>query len=212
MALGQREGLDLRVSAQPWGARLEGEPTATFAGLGPEVWIVEMPGPTIEERLRRQGHTVRIIDHHWYWQQDGSVLDRRHALSSLEQVAQLLHVSLSPWEKAIALNDRGYIWAMLDGEVPYDLAMELRRQERNGHAGLDSPPEWQRLACVAGGEIWWGSGSHAALLDRLSHMDEQEWRAWLGRGRQRAAREPLRMLLDDTLKNGSASTLTGYGE
>lgn len=54
-----------------------------------------------------------IIDHHLYKNKD-EVLDRRAYLSSLEQFAQLVGYTLNRFEKALALNDRGYIGLLKD--------------------------------------------------------------------------------------------------
>lgn len=98
---------DIRRSQQPWGARLDLEPVSTFIDLKQTVVIVEMPSPHKEEELRQLNHSVIIIDHHSYGD-----LDRNHSLCSLEQMAQLLGVSLTPWLQALAMNDRSYIYGL----------------------------------------------------------------------------------------------------
>jgi hypothetical protein len=107
--------LDIRRSKQPWGARLDLEPASTFIDLKPTVVIVEMPSPHKEEELRKLNHSVIIIDHHSYGD-----LDRNHSLCSLEQMAELLGVSLTPWLQALAINDRAYIYGL--SQAGYSLA------------------------------------------------------------------------------------------
>jgi hypothetical protein len=204
-------GLDLRVSAQGWGARLEAEPASNLADPGSELWIVEIPGPAVEMRLREAGHELRVIDHHWYWREGEGPLDRRHPLSSLEQLAELLGLELDERQRAVALNDRGYLWALLDGGIEYRLAAEIRRGDRELRGAGDSPAAWSPAPAPAAWEFWVGSGPHAALLDGLDWPDEAGWARWLGRGREYAASRPLRILLDQELKNGPVSALTGYG-
>ena len=53
-----------------------------------------------------------VIDHHVYVRDDGTLLNRTHDLSSLEQAALLLGIPLSPVQHWIAANDRGY-WGAL---------------------------------------------------------------------------------------------------
>jgi len=98
---------DIRRSKQPWGARLDLEPAATFIDLKPTVVIVEMPSPQKEEELKKLNHSLIIIDHHSYGD-----LERNHPLCSLEQIAELLGVSLTPWLQALAINDRSYIYGL----------------------------------------------------------------------------------------------------
>jgi len=112
---------DIRRSQQPWGARLDLEPASTFMDLKPTVVIVEMPSPQKEEALRKLNHTVIIIDHHSYGD-----LDRNHALCSLEQMAQLLGVSLTPWLQALAINDRSYIYGLLQAGYSLDTIKKVR--------------------------------------------------------------------------------------
>jgi hypothetical protein len=104
-------GMDVRVSEQGWGARLGMEPPEVFQNLKENLIVVEMPDPDREEMLRKIGCNVIWIDHHTYLHK-GQRLDRSHRLSSLEQFADLVGYALSEKERLIALNDRGYIWAM----------------------------------------------------------------------------------------------------
>lgn len=104
-------GMDVRVSEQGWGARLGLEPSDVFHNLKDNLIVVEMPDPDREKMLRKIGCNVIWIDHHTYLHK-GQHLDRSHGLSSLEQFADLVGYVLSDREKLIALNDRGYIWAM----------------------------------------------------------------------------------------------------
>ena len=104
-------GMDVRVSEQGWGARLGMEPPEVFHNLKENLIVVEMPDPDREEMLRKIGCNVIWIDHHTYLHK-GQRLDRSHGLSSLEQFADIVGYALSDRKRLIALNDRGYIWAM----------------------------------------------------------------------------------------------------
>ena len=124
---------DIRISAQPFGARLENEPAETFRDLAPEVWIVEIPGPAMEKRLREQNLKVVVIDHHEY-----KDLNRYRDKSSLEQFADLcgrhltrirnttLEQKLTREQKLIAVNDRDYIWGMIDEGASLEQIREIR--------------------------------------------------------------------------------------
>jgi hypothetical protein len=52
--------------------------------------LVEMPLTVLESRLRARGHRVHVVDHHLYSPPGAASIDRRHPLSSLEQVVDLL--------------------------------------------------------------------------------------------------------------------------
>ena len=124
---------DIRLSAQPFGARLENEPAETFRDLAPEVSIVEIPGPAMEKRLREQDLKVVVIDHHEY-----KDLNRYRDKSSLEQFADLcgrhltrirktpLEQKLTREQKLIAVNDRDYIWGMIDEGASLEQIREIR--------------------------------------------------------------------------------------
>jgi len=135
--IAKRRGLDLRVSPQPWGATLDKEPARTFKKLKKYVAIVEIPHPPSEARLRKLGHRLIIIDHHKY--ADG--LGRYQRVSSLEQFAKLIRHKLNRFEKGMAINDRAWIYGLLDaGYKPkevkaireYDLAAQgLDKREKS---------------------------------------------------------------------------------
>lgn len=116
-------GFDVRVSQQPWGARLEREPDSTFRKLKQHVVLVEIPGPDREEELNKS-HWVIIIDHHAYGD-----LDRSHPKSALEQFAALIGYTLNRWEMGVALNDRGYIPALLDAGYSEKEIEAIRRYD-----------------------------------------------------------------------------------
>lgn len=119
------KGIDVRVSPQPWGARLGRESEATFADLKAWVVVVEMPDPDREEALRQAGHKVVVLDHHAYGE-----LDRRQPHSSLEQLCDLVGHEMDDRLWRIALNDREFIPGLARLGIPYDQMEELRREER----------------------------------------------------------------------------------
>ena len=117
--LAKKIGLDVRVSNQPWGARLDKE-----LKLNPDiltkarknVWIFEMPSKELEAKLKKQGMNIEIIDHHQYQNED-----RSQKLSSLEQFLKKVKLTDSQLQKlgfdahfvhGVAINDRDYIYGL----------------------------------------------------------------------------------------------------
>lgn len=122
----QSLGVDLRISSQPWGATLDREPPDNLASLKPSVIIVEMPSTELEDKLSKAGHQVFAVDHHFY---PASGLDRRQSVSSLEQVAALFQYPLTRWETGIAINDRDYIFGLLDAGYEMNEILTIRRYD-----------------------------------------------------------------------------------
>lgn len=113
------------VSGQDWGAtwaNLEAhihEALNAFRRDHPDAELIgiELAGPN--------SYGARNIDHHLY-----SDEDRRHPLSSLEQVAIELGVTLTHRQRLVAANDRSYIPAMVaESATPEEIA-DVRRQDR----------------------------------------------------------------------------------
>lgn len=103
------KGCQVVAFAKAWGTRVDlADERLDPARLPPTVILVELAEPALEERLRAAGKIVHVVDHHLYVR-DGRVLDRRHPRSSLEQVAALLGVTLTPEQRRIGINDRDYI-------------------------------------------------------------------------------------------------------
>lgn len=115
---------DIRISPQKWGASLKNEPPENLANLKENIWIVEIPGIEIETRLRYAGHRVVIFDHHQY-----PGLNRSNEQSSLEQFADTCRCDLTPEEKRIAINDKGYVWGLAEAEVPYTEVQKIRKMD-----------------------------------------------------------------------------------
>lgn len=119
--LASAAGIPLLVSAQPHGARLEKEPRLLerIRETNPrarEVFIVEIPGEQEEERLRAEGFSVHIIDHHRY-----DSLDRMKETSSLEQFLaafaftddKITSLGFEPGlVRGVGMIDRGFLWAL----------------------------------------------------------------------------------------------------
>ncbi|MSU56208.1 MAG: hypothetical protein EXS51_02785 [Candidatus Taylorbacteria bacterium] len=107
------------VSQQRWGARwenLEPEVVSEVETLLAQNPNVEVVGVEIAGAPRWDG---RNIDHHRW-----SDSDRSHESSSLEQVADLLGVTLSRYLRQVAENDKGWIPALVKagataGEIGY---------------------------------------------------------------------------------------------
>lgn len=125
--LADKMGLPVIASKQLHGASLDkghDYVAAVKEGGYTRVIIVEMPGETSEEQLRKMGVQVDIIDHHHY-----TGLDRAHGpdgkilMSSLEQFLAMFKITdrqLKSWGfdpllvRGIGIQDRGYIWALQD--------------------------------------------------------------------------------------------------
>jgi hypothetical protein len=131
------------ISRQPWGAswdRLEpdvSEELASWRKKHPEgsIYGVELKGSNPYEAID--------IDHHRY-----SGDDRSHPLSSLEQGAAILGVDLDRRQTLAALNDRGYIPAMLAAGASPEEIDEIRRQDRQAQ-GLTEGDERRARADIA---------------------------------------------------------------
>ncbi|MFM2043791.1 MAG: hypothetical protein RLY86_2367 [Pseudomonadota bacterium] len=112
-------GVDAWKVRRDWGTAGAFQP-GTLDDLAPTVILVEMPDPELEERLRASGRRVHVVDHHLYAGSGrAAALDRRHPLSSIEQVAELLasgaglnKVALDPAQHLVSANDRGF-WPLL---------------------------------------------------------------------------------------------------
>ena len=120
--IARRLSFDVRISKQGWGAALSKDPVETFADLKKNVLVIEMPGVQKEKELKDKGHSLFVIDHHKY--QD---IDRSFSVSSLEQCACLISYSLSRWEMGIALNDRGYIYALKEKSYSEEEIFKIRQ-------------------------------------------------------------------------------------
>ena len=129
LTIAKRLSIDVRISKQGWGARLDKEPKENLHHLKKVLFIVEMPSPEFEEKLRQDGHILEIIDHHAMYN-----LDRTNKLSSLEQFAELVGYQLSRFEKAVALNDRGYIYAMRDAGYTLEEIKKVRAYDLQAQA------------------------------------------------------------------------------
>lgn len=88
--LAKHMSMSVLSSKQFHGAKLEKEEGIVdkVSDVGkPEVWIVEIPGPEIEQELRKRGFEVHLIDHHTYGELDRVTDSASHERkrSSLEQ-------------------------------------------------------------------------------------------------------------------------------
>lgn len=116
--------VDIRISGQSWGAVLDKEPEENLRDLKKTVVVVEMPSPVQEEKLRNKGHEVYVVDHHYYGKLQ---LDRRKPASSLEQVAEILGHRLNRWETGVAINDRSYIYGLIDAGYSEEEILAIRK-------------------------------------------------------------------------------------
>ncbi len=98
LALAEKAGIAIIRSEQPHGAKLELEPDldSKLISFGKsEIWIVETPGIEKEEKLRKRGFIVKIIDHHTYNDIDRLIdpITNTRKPSSLEQFITLANIS-----------------------------------------------------------------------------------------------------------------------
>jgi O-acetyl-ADP-ribose deacetylase (regulator of RNase III) len=116
------EAPHFQQSAQGWGATLANEPLdqAKLSGVK-RVVVFEIPGLEVEEKLRKQGLEVVVVDHHAY-----KDIDRRRQESSLEQLMSLINWPMSRVDEALAVNDRGYIPGLKKMGLSEDEIREIR--------------------------------------------------------------------------------------
>ncbi len=126
-------GLDVRVSNQSWGARLDKELEQNpeiLSRTKKNVWVFEMPSKELEEKLKKEGVNIEIIDHHSYEEDD-----RSKEKSSLEQFLEMLHLNDEQIRKlgfdprfvhGIAINDRDYIYGLRDAGYSRDEIEKIR--------------------------------------------------------------------------------------
>jgi len=150
--LAKAMGLQVIRSSQPHGATLEREPDLVPLirdGGWKRAVIVETPGPKVEEKLRKLGVEVVILDHHHY-----TGLNRAHDAkgrplpSSLEQFLKLFRITdallrsfgyAPKIARGIGVMDRGFVWALKeDGYRPkeIDAVLALRRKLLADHGML----------------------------------------------------------------------------
>jgi hypothetical protein len=103
--IAEKMGMSLISSKQAHGAKLDREEhilDRVAESKKSEVWIVEIPGPEIEQVMKEHGLTVHIIDHHAYGKLDRATDQETRQLknSSLEQFideAQVTDEELRAW-------------------------------------------------------------------------------------------------------------------
>jgi hypothetical protein len=116
------------ITGQHWGAtwdalepeiqrRLDGSPNNVA------VYGIELGGPNRYNAIN--------IDHHKYKDED-----RSNPLSSLEQIAAILGVSLNRWQRLVAANDKAWIPGLLAEGASADEIEAIREQDRLAQ-GLD---------------------------------------------------------------------------
>lgn len=157
------------ITRQPWGASwqgLEEEVVAEVKQLLAQNPGAEIIGIELGGEARWNG---RNIDHHFYKDDD-----RSNTLSSLEQVAQLLGITLNRHQQLVSANDRGYIPAMVRELNATAGEIEIIRQQDRCAQGVDPDDEAQAVEDIENAE-WHGrkvlircpKGSTSAHTDRL---------------------------------------------
>jgi len=134
---------DIRISSQAWGARLDKENSDRLLNLRKTVVVVEMPSPELENSLKAQGHTVILIDHHDY-----EALQRSNAKSSIEQISDLLHQPLSRFQRGVAINDRAYIYGLLEADYSSEEVVRIREYDLASQGLTTQELALNRRACA----------------------------------------------------------------
>lgn len=129
--LGRERGHRVIDWGMDWGGRLD-PLDSRLQDLDPGVILVEIPHPAFEAFLRNSGKVVHVVDHHISLAADGSLIDRRHPRSSLEQVSALLGAGpLDKEQRQVSANDCGYIPALTAMNLDEEKIRALRNEELN---------------------------------------------------------------------------------
>ena len=125
-------GWNYLVTGQQWGASWDGLEddikNDINSGKYQIIYGIELQGSLVNKSIQlRLGKVWDIIniDHHKYENDD-----RTNKLSSLEQVAKIINVELTDYQKAVSDNDKGYIDLMLENGYTWDTINEVRLQDR----------------------------------------------------------------------------------
>lgn len=161
-------GIELLISAQPHGARLEHEDNLEerlSQTLKSDVVVVEMPGPEEEARLRKIGFNIMVIDHHRYDDVDRMTDPQTSEPlpSSLEQFLIAFDVTDGEIKAAgfaprlvrgVGSMDRGFLWALeRDGYSQTEIRDVSRYvRELSRRARGDEKTELNEKAAVAAWE------------------------------------------------------------
>lgn len=172
--LARKLKVPLLISRQPHGARLENEPDvlARVAEAGkPRVCVVEIPGPVLEKKLKKQVQEFVWIDHHQYY-----FLDRAHdpktgkaKPSSLEQFLDYFGVTdaeLRKWGyvpnivKGVGVSDRAYLWGLKkEGYSQSQIKQVLELIERLERTNVRQPGVPPKSVVMAAARKAWKSRS-----------------------------------------------------
>ena len=137
-----RNGVEHAVTGQAWGASWENLEPEIMAQVdnkileGYAVYGVELQGDAPIGCVN--------IDHHKY---DGD--DRSNSLTSIEQISNLLGVELTAYERAVALNDKGYIPLMEEAGVPAETISAVRLADRKAQGVTAEMEEQAERACAS---------------------------------------------------------------
>lgn len=167
-------GLAAIISAQAHGATLDKEPKiiSKIKKSGAKtVVIVEIPGIKTEERIKKLGLQVKIIDHHHYQN-----LNRKKLKSSLEQFLLMLKITDGQLVKldfdarlvrGIGILDRGFINGLKKEKYtkkeiknvfayqkqllrPFTDPTEEKKYERAARAAWQKRKEWNGYTIIIG--------------------------------------------------------------
>lgn len=168
------------LSRQPWGASWAGLEPQLAEFLALQQADLGSGFDMIGIELQGAGPAgARTIDHHRYPSDD-----RSNSLSSLEQVAELLGVSLNRWQRIVAVNDRAYIPG-LRAEIENLEAWELREVRLRDRRAQGVT--WQHDQCAREvvrlsehrGGAWWvalSAPANSSISDVLMlERQAEEW-------------------------------------
>jgi hypothetical protein len=134
--IAKKLGMDVRISSQAWGARLDREIDNNpniLVNSKTTILLFEMPSKEIEEKMRKTGVSIEIIDHHQYRDDD-----RSKEASSLEQFLERLNLSDEQLKKlgfnirfimGISINDKAYIFGLREAGYSDDEIIKIREYD-----------------------------------------------------------------------------------
>ncbi|RJQ59465.1 MAG: hypothetical protein C4530_09180 [Desulfobacteraceae bacterium] len=86
-----------------------------------------------------------VLDHHRYRE-----IDRSKPKSSLDQFAERFGYELTEWERLVSLNDRRYIWGLMeDADVSYSTVRSVRRKDLEAQGYDQSAFEMEKQEFLA---------------------------------------------------------------
>lgn len=128
-----QNGYNYLVTNQLWGESwecLENDIKSEIQNYNDTIYGIELQGNPITKMCVN-------IDHHKYYNDD-----RSNPLSSLEQVANIIGVELTEYQRAVSDNDKGYIDLMIKNNYNDLIISKVRLQDRRAQ-GISECHDYQ---------------------------------------------------------------------